>query len=75
MDLVDAVLAFDVALDAEQPAPGLLLSLAARFNLSAYDALYLELAMRQGVPIATQDGQLTRAALAAGIGIVAKKPA
>jgi predicted nucleic acid-binding protein len=70
MGLVDAALTFDVVLDTEQPAPGLMLSLAARFNLSAYDALYLELAMRKGAPIATQDEQLARAARAAGIGMV-----
>jgi predicted nucleic acid-binding protein len=38
-----------------------------RFKLSSYDAAYLELAMHHGLPIATQDVQLKRAALAAGL--------
>ena len=39
-------------------------------NLSAYDASYLELAMRRGLPLATQDERLIRAAGAAGIPIL-----
>jgi predicted nucleic acid-binding protein len=39
-------------------------------GLSAYDASYLELAMRRGLPLATQDERLIRAAGAAGIGIL-----
>jgi predicted nucleic acid-binding protein len=39
-------------------------------RLSAYDASYLELAMRRGLPIATQDERLQRAAGAAGIQIL-----
>jgi predicted nucleic acid-binding protein len=36
-------------------------------RLSAYDASYLELALRRGVPLATQDRQLRDAAVAAGV--------
>jgi len=36
-------------------------------RVSAYDASYLELAMRRGLPLATQDERLMRAAGAAGI--------
>ncbi|MDX2035708.1 MAG: type II toxin-antitoxin system VapC family toxin [Isosphaeraceae bacterium] len=40
----------------------------ARFHgLTAYDASYLELAIRRGLPIATLDHDLKRAAIAAGI--------
>lgn len=38
------------------------LHLARAHRLSAYDAAYLELAMRQGLPLATQDGALRAAA-------------
>jgi predicted nucleic acid-binding protein len=37
------------------------LQLARRFKLSSYDASYLELAMREGVPLATLDGDLHKA--------------
>jgi len=39
-------------------------------RVSAYDASYLELAMRRGLPLATQDERLIRAADAAGIEIL-----
>ena len=39
-----------------------LLALARSNNLSSYDASYLDLAMRQGLPIATLDRQLVEAA-------------
>lgn len=55
------------------PAPGQrqLFELAMRYGLSSYDAAYLELAMRHGLPIATRDEQLKHAASAAGVDIVA----
>ena len=40
------------------------LPLAERHQLTAYDAAYLELAKREGLPLATIDGDLRRAALA-----------
>ena len=39
-------------------------------RVSAYDASYLELAMRRGLPLATQDERLVRAAGTAGIEIL-----
>ena len=45
------------------------LALARSQNLSAYDASYLELAMRRGLPLATLDGKLKSAALAVGVPI------
>lgn len=39
-----------------------LLALARTHNLSSYDASYLDLAMRKGVPIATLDNTLIKAA-------------
>ncbi len=45
------------------------LQLAREHRLSAYDAAYLELAMREGIPIATQDKALLAAATTAGVTI------
>lgn len=41
--------------------------LAGRHGLSAYDAHYLELALRYGIPLATLDQQLGQAARAEGV--------
>jgi predicted nucleic acid-binding protein len=40
--------------------------LAEQHRLTAYDAAYLEVAQRAGLPLATLDGDLRKAALAAG---------
>lgn len=48
-----------------------LLELAIQYQLSSYDAAYLELALRHALPLATQDVQLQRAAIAAGIRLCA----
>jgi predicted nucleic acid-binding protein len=44
------------------------LHLARRHRLSAYDASYLELALRRGLPLATLDDDLAKAARRAGVG-------
>ena len=41
--------------------------LARTHQLSAYDAAYLELAIRRGLPLACNDGKLKTSALAAGV--------
>ena len=46
---------------------GNVLPLAREYNLSAYDAAYLELSIRHGMPLATLDGKLQKAAQRAGI--------
>ena len=43
------------------------LSLAREHELSAYDAAYLDLAMREGLPLATLDEQLAKVARKLGI--------
>ena len=43
------------------------LQLARRYKLSAYDASYLELALRRGIPLATLDEDLQKAAKKAGV--------
>ena len=47
------------------------LALARAQNLSVYDAAYLELAMRRGLPLATLDERLKTAAAATGVSIYA----
>jgi len=46
------------------------LQLARRFKLSSYDAAYLELALRQGLGLATLDADLRRATAQAGAPLV-----
>jgi predicted nucleic acid-binding protein len=43
------------------------LQLARRYKLSSYDASYLELALRLGMPLATLDQDLLKAAKKAGV--------
>ena len=50
---------------------GSILSLSRARGLSAYDASYLELAAREGLPLATQDSRLRTAAERAGVAILA----
>ena len=59
-----------IDVDRQGVAPAELLALALRFGLSAYDAAYLELALRLQLPLATADGPLRDAALASGVGLV-----
>ena len=46
-----------------------ILALARQYALSSYDASYLDLAMRYGLPLATADTRLKEAAQAAGVAI------
>jgi predicted nucleic acid-binding protein len=50
------------------------LTLARTYNLSAYDASYLELAIRRGLPLAALDGKLKNAATAAGVPLYTPPP-
>jgi predicted nucleic acid-binding protein len=47
-----------------------LMSLASQHHLTAYDAAYLELALREGLPLATLDEDLKKAAKTAGVSLV-----
>ncbi len=49
---------------------GRVLQLARSFDLSTYDAAYLDLALRRGLPIASVDDRLVAAALAAGVAVL-----
>ena len=54
---------------ADVPDPGENMALALRYNLSSYDAAYLDLALRLRLPVAAADGALRDAAVAAGVGV------
>jgi predicted nucleic acid-binding protein len=56
-----------VDLAAHERARGEVLALARQEGLTCYDAAYLELAMREGLPIATLDRQLREAAARVGV--------
>jgi predicted nucleic acid-binding protein len=45
-------------------------ALVGQYKLTAYDASYLELAIRHSLPIAASDNPLARAARAAGVNVV-----
>lgn len=60
-------LAIEVDMGAAQHARESTLQLARRFGLSAYDAAYLDLALREGLPLATLDAGLLNAAAATGV--------
>lgn len=59
----------DIEVDAATSAHALsgTLQLARRYKLSAYDASYLELALRLGMPLATLDEDLQKATKKAGV--------
>ena len=64
-------LAIDVDGDTDARAFHEIASLAARFGLTAYDAAYLELAHRTGLPLATLDDDLRAAAAKLGVALAA----
>jgi len=43
------------------------IGLAERFELTVYDATYLELAIRRGMPLASRDSALNNAARRSGV--------
>jgi predicted nucleic acid-binding protein len=49
---------------------GELLDIARRHRLSVYDSIYLDLAIRERLPLATVDVELARAAQAAGVALI-----
>ncbi|KON81474.1 type II toxin-antitoxin system VapC family toxin [Azoarcus sp. PA01] len=69
-EVVERVGILPIEFDAQAPSATAILSLALRFDLTTYDATYLELALREQLPIATQDAALAEAAWAAGVGVV-----
>jgi predicted nucleic acid-binding protein len=47
-----------------------LLALARKHRLTVYDAAYLELSLREGLPLATLDSKLARAAEMEGLAVL-----
>lgn len=60
-------LPISVAPDRPEQILSEILALAREQRLSAYDAAYLQLAMRRGLPLATNDATLRQAAARAGV--------
>ncbi len=60
-----------IDIDPDPPDAANVLALALRYDLSSYDAAYLDLALRRQLPIATQDAALAEAARLAGVGVAA----
>jgi predicted nucleic acid-binding protein len=56
----------------QSPAENAVLRLARAHRLSVYDAAYLELAQREGLPLATLDADLRRASAAEGVALVSR---
>ncbi len=54
----------------ESNALGTLLELAREYEITVYDASYLELSLRHGIPLATLDKKLIAAAQRAGIPVL-----
>ncbi len=67
---VQAIDALGIHLD-HAPDSTSLLRLARTHGLTAYDAMYLELSIRQQRPLATLDGKLSAAAQAEGVALTA----
>ena len=65
-----AALPIETDAESTRHAHGKTIALARQHKLTAYDAAYLELALRRGVPLATADDALRLAAKAAGVRLV-----
>lgn len=67
LSAVQRFTALGLEVDRHTPDPERLFTLADHYGLSAYDATYLELALRRGLPLVCWDGGLKLAAVKAGL--------
>ena len=67
LNAVQKFSALGLEVDRNTPEPERIFTLADHYGLSAYDATYLELALRRGMPLACWDGGLKAAAKKAGL--------
>ena len=65
-DTLSDALELPISID-DQHDEAQLLSLARRFDLTVYDAAYLEVAIRRSLPLATLDRRLSQAARVIGV--------
>lgn len=72
-EILSRIAELPIDVDRIATPPSELLALSLRFDLSAYDASYLALALRLQLPIATRDDALRAAALASGVGAVSER--
>jgi predicted nucleic acid-binding protein len=75
IEFLQTLSGLDVRIDTSFPVvDGMtLLPLVRRYGLTAYDAAYLELAKRKGLPLATYDKELIAAASVEGIALVGQQ--
>jgi predicted nucleic acid-binding protein len=73
---ISYLLTLPITVDDETSAHalGTILSLSRMQGLSAYDAAYLDLAMRRGLPLASLDDRLKAAAAAVGVSLYVPRP-
>lgn len=69
-DMLAHLAELPVDIDTAPLNPAQVFDLALRYDLTSYDAVYLDLALRRSLPIATQDRDLADAARVAGVGVV-----
>jgi len=67
LSALDAIVAQAIDTDSEIISMRQVLSIANRYQLSAYDSAYLDLAQQEGLPLATLDQRLRAAAKKAGV--------
>ena len=72
LDFLRELVALDIQVDAESGERVLtdVHRVALRHRLTSYDAAYLELAQRRGLPLATLDDELRAASLSAGVALL-----